>query len=99
MAKYGSKALLSEQIKASSICQENLEHWLIETLAIWTGVDIEKFDTDESIFIYGLDSSVALIITGDLEKLLSLDLSPSLFWEHSTISELAAYLYKEVSKR
>jgi acyl carrier protein len=79
--------------------QETIENWLIDKLAKSSGVDSEKIDLEKSIFAYGLDSSVALSITGELETLLDLKLDSTLFWECLKISDLVEYLVDELAKK
>jgi acyl carrier protein len=79
--------------------QEKIEHWLIDKLASSLGVDSEEIDLEKSIFAYGLDSSVALSLTGELETLLDLELDSTLFWEYLKISELTEYLVDELAKK
>ncbi|MDB9490477.1 acyl carrier protein [Dolichospermum circinale CS-534/05] len=79
--------------------QETIENWLLDRLAISLGIDAEKIDLEKSIFAYGLDSSVAVSITGELETWLDLELDPTLLWEYPKISELAKYLVDEVAKK
>ena len=79
--------------------QETIENWLIDKLAKSSGVDSEKIDLEKSIFDYGLDSSVALSITGELETLLDLKLDSTLFWECLKISDLVEYLVDELAKK
>ena len=59
--------------------QEKIEYWLIDKLANLLGVDSEEIDLEKSIFTYGLDSSVALSLTGELEIFVELELLVSLF--------------------
>lgn len=79
--------------------QTKIEHWLIDKLSSLLGVDSEDIDLEQSIFTYGLDSSVALSITGELETLLELELDPTLLWEYPKITELAEYLVGELAKK
>ncbi|MBG0744342.1 MAG: acyl carrier protein [Cylindrospermopsis raciborskii KL1] len=79
--------------------QEKIENWLIDKLANCLGINSEEIDLEKSIFTYGLDSSVALSITGELETLLDLELDSTLFWEYPKISELAEYLVDELTKK
>lgn len=62
------------------------------------GLDPEEIDPEESFASYGLDSSVALGLTGELSAWLNLELETILFWEYPKISRLAAYLADEVVK-
>ena len=78
---------------------EKIEYWLIDKLASRLGVDAEEIDLEKSIFAYGLDSSVALSLTGELETFVDLELDPTLFWEYPKISELAEYLVDELAKK
>lgn len=79
--------------------QETIENYLIEKLAISLGIDAEEIDSEKSIFAHGLDSSVALSLTGDIEIWLNLVLEPTLLWEYPKISELAEYLVNEIAKK
>lgn len=79
--------------------QEKIENWLIDTLANFLRINSKEIDLEKSIFTYGLDSSVALSITGELETLLDLKLDSTLFWEYPKISELAEYLVDELAKK
>ncbi|MDB9468878.1 acyl carrier protein [Dolichospermum circinale CS-1225] len=79
--------------------QEKIENWLIDTLANFLRINSKEIDLEKSIFTYGLDSSVAVSITGELETWLDLELDPTLFWEYPKISELAKYLVDEIAKK
>jgi acyl-CoA synthetase (AMP-forming)/AMP-acid ligase II/acyl carrier protein len=79
--------------------QETIENWLTTKIANSLGIDPEEIDPEESLASYGLDSSVALGLTGELESWLNLELETILFWEYPKISRLAAYLADEVVKR
>jgi acyl carrier protein len=79
--------------------REKIEQSLTDRLASLLGVDREDIDLEKSIFTYGLDSSVALSLTGELEAMLGLDLDSTLFWEYSKISELSEYLVDELAKK
>jgi acyl carrier protein len=78
---------------------EKIENWLINKLADLLKIHSEEIDLEESIFTYGLDSSVALSVTGELENLLDLELDSTLFWEYPKISKLAEYLVDEFAKK
>ena len=78
--------------------QETIENWLLDKLAISLSINAEEIDSEKSIFAYGLDSSVSLSLTGDIEVWLNLVLEPTLLWEYPKISELAKYLVNEIAK-
>ncbi|MFM8298796.1 MAG: acyl carrier protein [Microcystis aeruginosa] len=79
--------------------QEKIEQWLTDKLASLLGVHREDIKLEKSVFTYGLDSAVALSLTGELEAMLGLDLGLTLFWEYPIIPELAEYLADELAKK
>lgn len=79
--------------------QTKIVNWLTDKLASLLGLDNAAIDLEQSIFTYGLDSSAALSITGELETLLDLDLDSTLLWEYPQISKLAEYLVDELAKK
>lgn len=87
-----------EAIHEGVVDQETIENWLTTKIANSLGLDPEEIDPEESFASYGLDSSVALGLTGELSAWLNLELETILFWEYPRISRLAAYLADEVVK-
>jgi acyl carrier protein len=75
---------------------ETLRQWLIEHLATRVGVAPEQVDTGRSFEAYGLDSRVAVQVSGSLEKIVERRLSPGLLYEHQTIDDLTAHLAAEL---
>lgn|SRR5690349_12938214 len=75
---------------------ESLRQWLIEHLAARVDADPADIDTGKSFEAYGLDSRVAVQVSGALEKVVERRLSPGLLYEHQTIDDLSAYLTKEL---
>jgi polyketide synthase 13 len=65
-----------------------IANWLVRNAKI-SAADIER---DRQFADFGLDSLLAVQLSGRLEKLLGRSLSPSLAWEFPTIAELAAHL-------
>ena len=92
-------SLDSEASHEGVVDQETIENWLTTKIANSLGLDPEEIDPEESLASYGLDSSVALGLTGELGSWLNLELETILFWEYPKISRLAAYLADEVVKR
>lgn len=75
---------------------QTLRQWLIEHLAARLGVDPGDIDADKSFEAYGLDSRVAVQVSGALEKVIERRLSPGLLYEHQTINDLSAHLTREL---
>ncbi|MEA5575654.1 AMP-binding protein [Anabaena sp. UHCC 0451] len=76
---------------------ETIQDWLITKLADVLHLDLDEVDPEESFAHYGLDSSVALELTGELAIWLECELEPTLFWEYTNIESLTEYLSTEVS--
>ncbi|MDJ0578256.1 MAG: AMP-binding protein [Xenococcaceae cyanobacterium MO_234.B1] len=75
------------------ITESDIQDWLQARLAHYLQVSPHQVDVDEPLASYGLDSSVAITVTEELEKLLGCELDPAfLFWEYPTIEEMASYL-------
>lgn len=86
--EYSSNEPISEQV---------IRQWLIRRLAKQVKVDASTIDTAQTFDAYGLDSIVAVQVSGDLEKLVEKRLSPALLFEYPSIDELSAYLNAELN--
>jgi acyl carrier protein len=75
---------------------ESLRQWLIEHLAARIDADPADVDTGKTFEAYGLDSRVAVQVSGALEKVVERRLSPGLLYEHQTIDDLSSYLTREL---
>lgn len=84
----------SDGLKASSepITEASIENWLVERMAHITNIPPDEIDIEESFAQYGLDSSVAMSITGELANWLEVELQPTLFWEYPNIEASTQYL-------
>lgn len=69
-----------------------IEDWLIAYLAQLLEIEPSKIDPRLSFDEYGLDSSSAVVLTGDLQEWLGRDLDPTLLFDYPTIEALAQYL-------
>lgn len=83
---------------AEGISLTAIEDWLIQRLAANIGCSPEEIDPNISFSRYGLDSSVALSLTGELAEYLGVSLQPTLFWEYPTIEILADYLAQNLAE-
>jgi acyl carrier protein len=78
------------------LSEEAIRQWLVKRLAKQVKVDPSEIDTAKKFELYGLDSIVAVQVSGDLEKLVEQRLSPALLFEHPSIDELSAHLATEL---
>lgn len=81
--------------RSASVTEEEIQAWLIAHIALYLKVPPDEIDICESFAYYGLDSSVAIVTTGELMDWLGCELEPTLFWEYPNIETLAQYLAKE----
>ncbi|HSW80281.1 MAG TPA: acyl carrier protein [Candidatus Saccharimonadales bacterium] len=90
--RRGTKEVESDEpLSEEVICQ-----WLVNRLAKHLKVDPSEIDTSKKFEQYGLNSIVAVKVSGDLEKLVEQRLSPALLFEYPSIAELSAHLATEL---
>ncbi|QKW06573.1 acyl carrier protein [Streptomyces sp. NA04227] len=78
------------------LTEESLKEWLADYLAMHIEVPRDEIDTQKTFESYGLDSRVAVQVSGALEKVVERRLSPGLLYEYQSIDELSGYLAKEL---
>ncbi|MFN6563914.1 MAG: AMP-binding protein [Nostoc sp. ChiSLP01] len=78
-----------------ALTQEAIATWLISHLALSLKVSIDRIDIYEPFATYGLDSALAVSMTGELSKWVGCELDPTVFWEYPNIEMLAQYLAAE----
>lgn len=86
----------SEVAVGDKLSEESIRQWLIARLAKQIKVAPEQIDTAKSFESYGLDSIVAVQVSGALEKVVEQRLSPGLLFEHQNIDDLSRYLAQEL---
>ncbi len=79
-----------------NIDQETIERWLIAEIEDLLSVDAQELALDQPLVNYGLSSMTGMILSGDIEQWLGIELDPSVAWEYPTIKSLAGYLAEEV---
>jgi len=72
--------------------EEAITTWLVSHLALSLKVSPDEIDIQEPFATYGLDSSVAVSMTGELAQWIGCELEPTLFWEYPNIKTLAQQL-------
>ncbi|MGC2163614.1 MAG: beta-ketoacyl synthase N-terminal-like domain-containing protein, partial [Silvibacterium sp.] len=76
----------------NSINAEVIQAWLISKLSARLGIEPHEIDIREPFASYGLGSTEAVSLAGELAEWLGRKLSPALAYEHSTIETLARHL-------
>lgn len=72
-----------------------IQNWIISYLAELLEVDQEAIDITIPFDRYGLDSSAAIELSGDLEDWLGRELVPTLLYDYPTVEALAKHLSEE----
>lgn len=77
-----------EQLKQFMSSKTEIKNWLIDKISKVTETKAEDVEIDKDIESFGLDSIMAIRITGELSEAINYDLDPSLFFSYSTIEAL-----------
>ncbi|MEW6495753.1 MAG: acyl carrier protein [Cyanobacteriota bacterium] len=90
---------ISENTKENT-CKElpsaaEIQAWMASYLAHLLALETDEVNVSIPFDRYGLDSSVAIGLTGDLEDWLERKLDPTLLYDYPTIEALAQHLAEE----
>lgn len=75
-----------------------IEAWLVGEVAELLGIDATELDPEQELTAYGLSSVTGVMLTGDVEEWLGVQLEPTVAWEYPTVRELARYLAGETEE-
>ncbi len=81
----------------TAITAQDIDTWLIHYLADLLEVPIETIDPTANFQELGLDSSLAIGLTGDLEEWLGCRINPTLLYNYTTIESLSVGLAEEIA--
>lgn len=70
----------------------DIRDWLVQRIAALKNVDEESIDIKKAFTEYGLSSLEAVSLSGDLEELVGLRISPTIVFDYPSISSLSEYL-------
>lgn len=77
---------------------EAVKQWLVAYIADLLEFERSEVNTRLPLGRYGLDSTAAVGLTGDLGNWLGCDLDPRLLYEHKTIDALASFVTTHYAK-
>lgn len=83
---------MREESTAAQRSESEIQEWLLSYLAELLGLDVQQIEVNDSFASYGLDSSAAVGMVGDLEAWLDRSLDAELMYRHPTIETLSRYL-------
>jgi acyl carrier protein len=81
---------MTDRTKVLTVGQ--VQDWLVEKVAARLSVSAEQIDVDQYFDELDLDSTEALVLSGELENWLGFELETTALWYHPTIAELAGYI-------
>ena len=77
--------------------REDINQWLVRSMARTLKIDADAIETNVAFDRYGMDSVVAVELTGELEKLAGRKLSPTLMYDYPTVDALSGHLAVELA--
>jgi acyl carrier protein len=75
-----------------------IQDWIVAYLADLLEKEPEEVDVTIPFDRYGLDSSAAVGLTGDLEDWLGTELDPTLLYDYPTVEALVQHLSRQLSQ-
>ncbi|GJD22784.1 phosphopantetheine-binding [Rivularia sp. IAM M-261] len=82
-------------LQKKPLTKNEMQGWLISYLVELLEIEPSEVDVTISFNRYGLDSSTAIGLIGDLEQWLGYELDPTLMYDYPTIEALSEYLSQE----
>lgn len=76
-----------------------IQDWIVSYLADLLEVDSDEIDVTIPFDRYGLDSSAAVGMTGDIEEWLERDVDPTLLYDYPTIEALVQHLSSQLKTK
>ncbi len=89
----------SQPLEQAAPSAAKIQSWIASYLAELLEVDPEEVDISLPFDRYGLDSAVAIGLTGDLEEWLNTRLDPTLLYDYPTVSALSKHLAAELAAK
>ena len=69
-----------------------IREWIVSYMSNLLEIEPDEVDVETTFARYGLDSSAAIVLTGDLGDWLGIQLDPTLVYDYPTIAAIADYL-------
>ena len=87
-----SKASPEQALPQLNQTKDSIQSWLISRLSTEMKLPQTQIDPQLELYQYGLDSMVAVSVSGDLENWLGRKISPTLFYNYPSIQSAADHL-------
>ncbi len=79
------------------ISAETIQTWLVEQIALTTGIPADDIDIAQPFSSHGIDSVAAASLSGEFASLLGIQLAPTILWDYPCVQLLARYLASALS--
>ena len=89
LLQSNQSALLLDTLSVTEI-----ENWLISKFSEQLAIPEKTISTKALVTSLGLDSMDAVMIAGELEEWLCIEVPSTLLWDYPTISQIATYVFK-----
>ncbi len=86
---------VSVKREQNSLSSEEIQTWIVSYLAELLELEADEIDVTLPFDSYGLDSAVAVGMTGELEDWMGRKLDPTLLYDYPTIRSFAQQLASE----
>ncbi|MFW6359245.1 MAG: acyl carrier protein [Chroococcales cyanobacterium] len=84
-------------LAVKEISATEIQDWIVTYVADLLEIEPEEVDVTIPFDRYGLDSSVAVGLTGDLEDWLGREIEPTLLYYYPTIEAVVQYLSSQLN--
>lgn len=80
--------------QVSTPTEDDIREWIVAYIADLLEIPADEIETEVPFDRYGLDSSAAIGLTGELEDWLGKEVDPTLLYDYPTVESLVTYLQK-----
>jgi acyl carrier protein len=87
----GSTSIL-ENVSSDARSMAEIQAWMVDYLSELLEVNQDEIDINVPFDRYGLDSSAAVGMTGDLEDWLGIEIDPTVIYDYPTVGALSQHL-------
>ncbi|SRR5579883_228832 len=94
-----SKADTKGNALHDSLTEAKIQAWIISYIAKLLEIDPDEIDVTVPFDRYGLDSSAAVGLTGDLEDWLGHELDATMLYDYPTVEALTQHLVEELKAK
>lgn len=88
---------MSQQATMDAINETTIKNWLVTWIAKELELPESEINTSNSLLEYSLSSMTAMMLVGDLEEWLKIEIVPTLVWDYPSIDALVEYLSEEAN--